>query len=76
VECIDYIYDKEEIYSHKDTSKKELEEWLMTLTQEQFEHIKNFFETMPKLELDLSVTCEKCSHEEVRHLEGLQSFFA
>tara|TARA_Y100000996_G_scaffold414525_1_gene405682 strand:+ start:43827 stop:44537 length:711 start_codon:yes stop_codon:yes gene_type:complete len=76
VSCIDYIFDQENIYSHKDTSKKELEEWLMTLTQDQFEKVKAFFETMPKLSIELDVTCKKCGHEDSKHLEGLQSFFA
>lgn len=74
-DCIDFVYDKEEIYYAKDTSKKELKEWIEGLEISQLEKIKFFFDTMPKLKKTLDFKCPKCDYEEKINLEGIQSFF-
>ena len=85
--CIDYIYDKETMYSSKDHTEKELEEFIESLTDVQFKKLANFFETMPKLEHKINLVCKgsikegkkkkiNCDYEEEITLEGLQSFFA
>lgn len=84
--CIDYIYDNETIYSNKDHTEKELEEFIESLTDVQFKKLSNFFETMPKLEHKLNLVCKgstkdskkkktNCDYKEEITLEGLQSFF-
>jgi len=55
--CIDYIYDEEKIYAKKDHSEKELNDFLESLTDEQFQKISNFFETMPKLSHTINLHC-------------------
>ena len=81
--CIDYIYDKENTYSDKDHTKKEIIEFLESLTDEQFQNISKFFEDMPKVSHNIDITCSNkkegskkiCGHKETLVLEGLQSFF-
>ncbi len=49
IACIDFIYDEDQVYYAKDTSKKELEEFIENLQQTDMEKIQTFFQTMPKL---------------------------
>jgi hypothetical protein len=73
--CVDYVYDEDSIYPSKDISEQELKDFIEGLTQKQFEKIKTFFETMPKLKKKLNFKCNKCSHEEEILVEGIQNFF-
>lgn len=74
-QCIDYIYDNEEVYHAKDQTKEELNAFVNNLTTEQFNKIESFFETMPKLRQKVNYTCPVCSREHNKVLEGLNSFF-
>jgi hypothetical protein len=76
ISCIDYIYDKDNIYYAKDSTKEELTEFLDSLQSKDLEKIKDFFDTMPKLKKHMDFSCNKCGYHESIELEGLQSFFA
>lgn len=73
--CIDYIYDKEEIFYAKDVPEEELNEFVDSLTGDQFAKIQEFFDTIPKMKKTLDFKCSKCGHQEELVLEGIQSFF-
>ena len=75
VDCIDYIFDKEQVYYAKDTSRKELEEFVDNLQQKDLEKFKDFFDTMPEIKKDVHFKCPKCSYEEDITIKGMQSFF-
>lgn len=75
VDSIDYIYSGDEIFHAREQSKEELDEFVDNLTQEQFQKIKVFFETMPKLRQDVSYTCPVCRKEHKKYLEGIETFF-
>lgn len=75
IECIDYIYDSEELYYAKEQTRKELEEFLNNLDSEQFLKIQEFFETMPKMMQEVNYTCPVCNASNHMVLEGLESFF-
>ena len=75
ISCIDYIYDKDNIYYSKDSTKEELTEFLDSLQSKELEKIKVFFDTMPKLKKRVDFNCNKCNYHENIELEGLQSFF-
>ena len=74
--CIDSIYQGEEIYDSKDYTKEEISEFINNLTQEQFQNIQQFFDTMPKLSHTVPYDCSKCEYDEPLIIEGLQNFFA
>jgi hypothetical protein len=74
-DCVDYIYDKEQIYRAKDSTREELEEFIDNLQQKDLEKIKKFFDTMPELKKNIHFKCPKCSYEEDITLKGMQSFF-
>ena len=75
IDCIDYIYDEDQVYYAKDNTKEELLEFLDSLQARDLEKLKEFFETMPKLKKKLDFTCGKCGYHENIEIEGLQSFF-
>jgi hypothetical protein len=75
VDCVDYIYDKDQIYHAKDSTKEELEEFVDNLQQKDLEKIKKFFDTMPEIKKDVHFKCPKCEYEEDITIKGLQSFF-
>jgi hypothetical protein len=73
--CIDVIFNAEESWSAADSTKKELTDWIETLTPNQFKEIEKFFDTMPRLSHTVKVINPKTEVESVVKLEGLTSFF-
>ena len=85
--CVDYIYDGETTYSSKDHTEKEMMDFLESLTDNQFQKLSVFYETMPKLKHELKLECKNkvkqegkkkdkvCGYTEDLTLEGLASFF-
>lgn len=76
IECVDYIYDADTIYYSKDTTKEELQDFLESLTQEQFKKVQDFFNTMPKIKTTVKFDCTKCGYKENIEVEGIQNFFS
>tara|TARA_Y100000816_G_C25878655_1_gene458440 strand:- start:14 stop:718 length:705 start_codon:yes stop_codon:yes gene_type:complete len=72
--CVHEIHDGDTVHSRIDMSDKELDEFIDTLTSNQFEQVMNFFNTMPKLRHSISVTNPKTKKKGEVMLEGLQSF--
>lgn len=75
IDCVEYIYDSEQVYYAKDSNKEELEDFLENLTSEQFGKVQEFFDTMPKIRQEVDFTCPVCGKEHHKVLEGIQSFF-
>jgi hypothetical protein len=75
VDCIDFIYDDEQIYHAKDMSKEELVEFVESMTTKDFEKLEKFFQTMPRNYTDIHFKCPKCGYTEDIEVEGLQNFF-
>ena len=73
---IEMVYNDEEMFSASECTKKELKEWVETLTSAQFQKIEKFFETMPKLTHTLKVVNPNTKKENTVVLEGLSDFFA
>jgi hypothetical protein len=76
VECVDYIYDKEQVYYAKDTPKEELVEFIESMRAADFDKIQKFFETLPKNTKVFDFKCPKCGYKEDIEIEGIQNFFA
>ncbi len=72
---IDVIYDDDNVYNVKETSAKEVSEFIDTLNHHHLEKIQNFIENQPMLKHIVKFKCEKCGHENEVELVGLQSFF-
>lgn len=75
LDCIDKLYDDEEVYSFEDYPKEDWKEFLDGLTSLPFEKVQNFFETMPKLSHEIEITNPKTEVKSKVTLEGLSAFF-
>lgn len=75
VDCIDYIYDKENLYYAKDSTREELQDFIENLQQKDVEKFEVFFETIPEIKKNVDFKCGKCGYEETITLKGIQNFF-
>jgi len=77
VACISQIYDKkgEEVYDAKDSTQKELIEFVEQMNTQQFADVQAFFDTMPKLKHEITVLNPKTKVESKVVLSGLSDFF-
>jgi hypothetical protein len=75
IDCIDYLYDDEQVYHAKDSPHEEMVEFVDSMSQKDLEKIKIFFDTMPELKKDVHFKCGKCGYEEDIEIKGLQNFF-
>ena len=71
------IYDKkgEEIFEAKDSTQKELNDFLEQLNTNQFQEVQKFFDTMPKLTHTVKIKNPKTKKESKIVLSGLNDFF-
>jgi len=74
--CIRYVNTNEERIDLRETSDNEVQEFLDSMNTEQFEKIKNFVDTMPRLSHDISFECSNCQHKNELTLEGVQNFLS
>jgi hypothetical protein len=72
--CISEIHYGDDIYNKNDISKKDIEEFIDSLTGEQFEKVTGFFQTMPKLRYVVEVINPETKKSNEIVVEGLQSF--
>ena len=75
-ECIDQIFQGDEVYDDSTTSKKEFVQFVESLTNSQLEKVQKFFESAPRLEHTFKVTNPNTGVESKYILRGLQNFFA
>jgi hypothetical protein len=75
VKCIDFIYDKDNVYYAKDAKEQELIDFVESMQTKDLEKLKDFFSSMPKLKKQLDFNCVKCGYQEKIELEGIQNFF-
>ena len=73
--CVHEIHDGETVYNKVDISEKELDEFIDSMSTENFEQVSKFFNTMPKLFHEIEVKNPKTKKKNKIPIEGLQSFF-
>lgn len=74
-ECIETVYDSDEVYSASGETKEYMVSWIEGLPLYQYNKIQEFFKTMPVLRYDHKFTCPKCQLVNTLSLEGIESFF-
>jgi hypothetical protein len=74
-ECIEYVYDDDAFYYSHETPKQELNDFLESLTKEQFEKIESFVDNLPSIQKTIDVKCSKCGFDHKIVLKDLNSFF-
>ena len=74
-DCIEMIYTTEETYERDSFSSEELDTFIDSMDTKQFAKIRDFFDTMPKLQHTVNYTCSVCGEDKEITLQGLDSFF-
>lgn len=74
-DCIVAIMTEEERILTKDVNRKELKEFIDSMSSKQFESVGNYLSAAPKMKKDVEFECSKCGTENKVTLEGLQDFF-
>ena len=73
--CVHEIHSGDEIYNSVDISSKELDEFIGNMSTQNFEEVRKFFDTMPKLQHVIKVKNPKTKKTGEITVEGMQSFF-
>jgi hypothetical protein len=73
--CIHEVHDGETVHSKIDMSDSDLNEFIESLTNEQFQGLADFFDTMPKVAHSIEITNPKTKKKGEVVIEGIQSFF-
>ena len=73
--CIHEVRQGDTIYNRVDITDKELDEFIESMSAESFDHVTNFFNTMPKLIHVVEVKNPKTKKKSEVPIEGLQNFF-
>jgi hypothetical protein len=76
IDSVDQIIDGEDVYDSSTSSRKEIAEYIESLTTKQFEKIREFFATMPKLAHTIKIINPNTGVECTYEIEGLVNFFA
>lgn len=76
VKCIDKVINGETIYNASEMDTEEVKAFIENLTQNQFNKLLKFVETMPSMQASVKFSCKKCSHENDMVLKGMSSFFS
>jgi hypothetical protein len=73
--CVHEVHEGEQIYHRIDMSDTELDDFIDSMSTENFESVGNFFQTMPKLKHVVEIENPKTKVKNEMVIEGLQSFF-
>ena len=73
--CVSEVRQGDTIYNRVDITDKELDEFIDSMSAENFEQVTNFFNTMPKLIHVVEVKNPKTKKKSEVPIEGLQNFF-
>lgn len=73
-ECVENIFDADNVHSKKDFTRAELIEFIENLTSDQFADVEKFIETMPRLEMQVPMRCPSCGATDTVTLTGLDDF--
>jgi len=74
-DCIQTIYNGEEVFDRKDIEPKELEEFVENLTMSQFKKLSKFFEELPQIEHTIKYKNPKTNKEFEFEMKGAADFF-
>ena len=69
------VYSENEFFNAKEQTNEEIEDFLYSLTKEQFESVGKFFEDSPKVVQEFDSTCTHCETANKSRIEGIQNFF-
>tara|TARA_B000000609_G_scaffold105201_1_gene80901 strand:+ start:1234 stop:1944 length:711 start_codon:yes stop_codon:yes gene_type:complete len=74
--CIDAVLTEEEQISLKDETKESIENFINSLTTQQFEKVMKYINSIPTMKYTSKFECESCHADNNFTLEGMQDFFS
>lgn len=72
--CIEQIYEDEQVYETSNYTRAEIEEFVTSLGMKELTKVKEFFEDMPKIYVDVEYT-RKDGTTKTTRIEGINNFF-
>lgn len=73
--CVRQVYDSNNVYEKVDMDPADLDEFIESMSHEQFQKVQTFFDTMPKVKHLVKVKNPKTGVESEVVLQGMQDFF-
>ena len=74
-DCITEIYSNDELFSVQDHTTKEVDDFINSLSSNQFSKLRDYFDNLPALKHDIEYICPKCNETETQTIQGVASFF-
>ena len=75
IDCMETIYDKENVYVVKDEKRVDVMNFLEALTSNQFKILSDWLQKVQSEKKEVEWCCSKCKADNKMELRGLQSFF-
>ena len=73
--CIDIIFDKDQIYPVKNNTKEELSHFIDGLTKQQFDKLQVYVDSLPYLAIEKNIQCPKCGFDHKIKIKEPMDFF-
>ena len=73
--CMHTLETEEEQITFADETPQAIDEFMESLTSEQFNVIMEFAQNMPTIKHDGNFECAKCQHNNIYNIKGIQDFF-
>ena len=73
--CIVSVIDGDEVHTKDDFTTKELTSFLDSMSLTMFNDVQEFFNSAPKLSIDVNFECKECETKNHKELEGVGNFF-
>jgi hypothetical protein len=73
--CMHTLETEEEQIAFADETPQAIDEFIESLTSEQFNTIMEFTQNMPTIKHDGNFKCAKCQHDNEYKIKGIQDFF-
>lgn len=75
LDCIESIYDKNDVYPAAEQTTAELNEFIDSLSSAQFKKLSDMLDKLPQVSTEVEFKCMSCGHMNKTFIKGLQSFF-
>ena len=72
---IETVIEGETVHDLQLQSSSDINEFVLSLTQQQFSKLLDFYNTMPKLAHTINFACTKCDKKNTLVIQGVENFF-
>lgn len=76
ISCMDSVLTEEEQFNVSDEPKEEIVQFIESMSNEQFEKLTKFVNSVPAVQKKVQFECTSCGHANERTLRGMDDFFS